>query len=247
MGIKSILDYIRLHGFGVTLKAVSSPKKAISKVYNLTQCGLDAGSITYSERFLEYFYAASMIKTVREDSRILDVGCGGSIFTFILAGFFPNLVGIDTRDLSNDHLPYNFKVEDVTKLSFVNEYFNVITCISTLEHIGLEGRYGSREDLQGDQKAMNEMYRVLKPKGKLILTVPYGKNFKVVRPLHRIYDDKKINSLIVRLFRVIDKKYGICEKEQKYRIVCRKEALNCSIGGYSKNKYRLLLLTLEKS
>lgn len=245
MGIKSILDYIRLHGFGVTLKAVSSPKQVISKMYNLTQRGLDAGSITYSERFLEYFYVASMIKTVREDFRILDVGCGGSIFTFILAGFFPNLIGIDVRDLSNDHLPYNFKVEDITKLSFVDEYFDVITCISTLEHIGLEGRYGSREDLQGEQKAMNEMYRVLKPRGKLILTVPYGKNFKVVRPLHRIYDDKKINSLIIKLFRVIDKKYGICKKDQEYRIVSREEALNYSIG-YSKNKYHLLLLTLEK-
>jgi len=51
-------------------------------------------------------------------------------------------------------------VGDAEKLPFPNEYFDVVLCIETLEH------------LMEPPKAANEIKRVLKPSGKIILTTP---------------------------------------------------------------------------
>lgn len=53
--------------------------------------------------------------------------------------------------------------EDITALSFCNDFFNYIICIHVLEHIC--------EDI----KAMQEMYRVLKKGGTAFLSVPFQK------------------------------------------------------------------------
>jgi SAM-dependent methyltransferase len=70
---------------------------------------------------------------------------------------------------------------------------DVAANISTLEHIGL-GRWGDALDVDGDIKAMTEAWRILKPGGHLILTIPYGYP-AVVFNLHRIYDQGRVTRL----------------------------------------------------
>jgi ubiquinone/menaquinone biosynthesis C-methylase UbiE len=52
---------------------------------------------------------------------------------------------------------------DITDISFENDYFDFIICNHVLEHI------------QDDRKAMNELFRVLKPSGEAVLQVPISK------------------------------------------------------------------------
>ena len=62
-----------------------------------------------------------------------------------------------TADLSN---PRDKVKMDITDIKYANESFDVIYCSHVLEHV------------QKDQKAMRELYRVLKPNGWAVLNVP---------------------------------------------------------------------------
>jgi SAM-dependent methyltransferase len=63
-----------------------------------------------------------------------------------------------------------------------SEYFDEIVCISTLEHIGMNNTLLYSKDARyNEQKnddyvsALKEFKRLLKPSGKLLITVPYGR------------------------------------------------------------------------
>jgi len=71
---------------------------------------------------------------------------------------------------------------DLQALQYQDNFFDKVVCISTIEHV------------LDDQKALNEIYRVLKPKGLLLLTTEYSpQNPKDYSEedgsYYRIYDD----------------------------------------------------------
>jgi SAM-dependent methyltransferase len=67
---------------------------------------------------------------------------------------------------------------DIRALPFETDRFDFVTCISTLEHIGLDNRQygidGQRDHDAGDLVALRELGRVLRPGGSLLVTVPSG-------------------------------------------------------------------------
>lgn len=76
------------------------------------------------------------------------------------------LKGLDLEYVAADLQPEKFVNAiraDITHIPFDNESFDTLICIHVLEHI------------QDDEKAINEIYRILKKGGKAILAVPtYG-------------------------------------------------------------------------
>jgi ubiquinone/menaquinone biosynthesis C-methylase UbiE len=82
---------------------------------------------------------------------------------------------------------------DLTNLQFDDESIECISCMHTIEHIGL-GRYGDPIDPDGDIKAINEIKRVVKKGGSILFVVPVGKP-KIAFNAHRIYDPKMIKQL----------------------------------------------------
>ena len=80
-------------------------------------------------------------------------------------------------------ISYNFA--DLRRLPFRDEWFDEIVCISTLEHVGMDNTgYGAprSEYVTSDYiAAANELLRVLKDKGKLLITIPFGKHQEVKR------------------------------------------------------------------
>lgn len=69
---------------------------------------------------------------------------------------------------------------DLRDLPLRDRYYDQVVCISTLEHVGLNTEiYTSKRIehlLKGDYKlAARELWRVLKPGGRLYLTMPFGK------------------------------------------------------------------------
>jgi SAM-dependent methyltransferase len=79
---------------------------------------------------------------------------------------------------------------DLLKLPFEDQSIDSLSCMHTIEHIGL-GRYGDPLDPQGDLKAMNELKRVLKPGGSLLFVTPVGKP-KIAFNAHRVYGYEQI-------------------------------------------------------
>jgi ubiquinone/menaquinone biosynthesis C-methylase UbiE len=66
---------------------------------------------------------------------------------------------------------------DVRDLPFDDDSFDLVLCVSTLEHVGADNTgYGlEAEDDGGSRRtALRELRRVLAPGGRLLLTVPCG-------------------------------------------------------------------------
>ena len=96
-----------------------------------------------------------------------------------------------------DYRPANLKLSnlesesaDLTKLNFENNSINSLSCMHTIEHIGL-GRYGDQIDPNGDIKAIIELKRVLAENGSLLFVTPVGKP-KIEFNAHRIYSYEMI-------------------------------------------------------
>lgn len=63
---------------------------------------------------------------------------------------------------------------DLNCLPFENNSLSSISCMHTIEHVGL-GRYGDKLDPMGDLKSINELKRVIKPGGDVLFVTPVGK------------------------------------------------------------------------
>jgi len=82
------------------------------------------------------------------------------------------------------------KQANLTSLPFENNSIESLSCMHTVEHIGL-GRYGDKLDPNGDLKAIKELKRVLSVNGNLLFVVPIGKP-KIMFNAHRIYSYNQI-------------------------------------------------------
>lgn len=67
----------------------------------------------------------------------------------------------------------------------LSDYCDSISCLHALEHFGL-GRYGDQIDYQGHLKGWQNIYNVLKRKGKLYFSVPIGEQ-RIEFNAHRVF------------------------------------------------------------
>jgi hypothetical protein len=87
--------------------------------------------------------------------------------------------------------------EDLTKLSFKDESINSLSCLHTIEHVGL-GRYGDPIDPDGDIKASKELQRVLSKDGYFVFVTPVGQP-KIEFNAHRIYSYEMVLEMFDKL------------------------------------------------
>jgi SAM-dependent methyltransferase len=95
---------------------------------------------------------------------------------------------------------------DLTALPFATGSIESLSCMHTIEHIGL-GRYGDPVDPRGDLKAITELKRVCRSGGTLLIVVPVGQR-KIVFNAHRIYHPADIigmmNGFVLKNFSLVD-------------------------------------------
>ena len=103
----------------------------------------------------------------KEGERILDVACGDGVLSLKIAERCCDVCGIDISEdvienakhfAEREGIPCEFKVGSAEDLPYLDEHFDKIICSSSLEHF------------KDDVKALKEIYRVLKPYGKVVLT-----------------------------------------------------------------------------
>ncbi len=136
------------------------------------------------ERAVEYLWAFSRLKL--EDNMLLDAGSALN-FPFLLDSRGLQDCNITLCTLAPE-LPHykdarvSYIYNDLRNLMLKDSWFDVVTCISTIEHVGMDNTllYSEddkhRESSKNDYlKVVGELKRVLKPGGKLLLTVPFGR------------------------------------------------------------------------
>ncbi len=148
-------------------------------------------------RMIEYAFVIQKLDSIPK-GKVLDVGCTARLnyLPAALASLGWEVWGIDLRVFKFKHSSFHFILGDIRDTSFPDNFFDAAYAVSTIEHIGLSGRYGiTREDLEGDSKAVREIARMLSPGGTLLCTVPYGREAKIIRPVHRVYDKSSLEKL----------------------------------------------------
>lgn len=147
--------------------------------------------------------------------RILDVGACESPLALMLASIGYQVTAVDLRPYPFTHSNLKVVSGDVTKLALSGK-FDVVICLSTLEHIGLPV-YGGRTMLAGDTLAIQRMYHWLKPGGNLLLTVPVARKYHV-GSAWREYDIGTLKSRL-RLFKSQQITIAAKNSHQQWRVV----------------------------
>jgi len=108
--------------------------------------------------------ARKVLKVLKPDSsnRILEIGCNTGHLIKELIIHSRNVVGIDINyaDLKIANMP-NLFCMDIADMGFPDSSFDKIICLQTIEHV------------QKIERAFEEMARVLKSGGSILLTYPF--------------------------------------------------------------------------
>jgi SAM-dependent methyltransferase len=140
-----------------------------------------------SERVVEVPWVFSRY---RQEAAVLDLGTASAFPEYVdwlQQLSIPTLIGLDLR--IKPIRGVTTCVGDARKLPFGDGAFDVVFCISTIEHIGLDNSNWNALGIRGtggDAMALHEMLRVVRPCGRVLLTVPFGR--AELRSWYRQYD-----------------------------------------------------------
>ncbi|MFC1944519.1 methyltransferase domain-containing protein [Chloroflexota bacterium] len=126
----------------------------------------------YAARRNEARLVCNLLDLNKDECQILDIGCGDGVWTNELLKRGVNIKGLDisSEDVAMAEtrakklgLAADYIVHDAQEIPFSDNTFTDCIAICVLEHI------------PDDNKVFNEVYRILKPKGCFVLSVPSNK------------------------------------------------------------------------
>ena len=147
-----------------------------------------------NERIVEIPFVIDSLSCMGKSGKILDVGCAESALPLYVSTLGNQVTGVDIRKYPYKVPNFNFLNADIMKLPFEDGNFDSVTCVSTLEHVGLGYYSDPKEDAEPQNKAVNEMRRVLKNGGLFVMTVPFG--VASVNDQQRVFDQKGIEDIL---------------------------------------------------
>jgi 2-polyprenyl-3-methyl-5-hydroxy-6-metoxy-1,4-benzoquinol methylase len=130
--------------------------------------------------------------------RVLDFGAGHGLLS---AGAALRGNSVVSVDLEPCEFPFEldaieYRQGDFTTMELEPRSFDFVLNCSTIEHVGLSGRYsGSEDDADADLRAMEKLASLLKPDGAMALTIPVGRD-AVFSPFHRVYGPERLERLL---------------------------------------------------
>lgn len=156
--------------------------------------------------FLQDIWAAKKIFSFNATNHV-DVGSRVDGFVAHLLTH-SKVTYIDFRPLPVIVEGLNYREGSILRLPLDNDSCETLSCLHVIEHIGL-GRYGDEVNPNGHILAAQELIRVLKPGGDLLIAAPVGHE-RLCFDAHRIFDPKTVldmfNKLELTEFSLIDDK-----------------------------------------
>ena len=176
------------------------------------------------DRCIEWSWVAS--KMPLGPGQALDFGPGGSYLGLIAAqrGFNVTAVDLESPRWPYLHPHLRFVQGDILKLPLPEEHFDLVVNCSTVEHVGISGRYGVTESCpDGDFEAMARLKELMKPGGVMLLTIPVGRD-KVFVPLHRVYGAERLPRLL-NGYTIEDEEYWVKNQQNNWILTDKQDAL----------------------
>jgi SAM-dependent methyltransferase len=182
----------------------------------------------------------------------LDFGAGGGLLGLVAAqrGFNVTAVDLQPIELPYLHERLSLLQGDVLELSLPLEHYDLIINCSTVEHVGLVGRYGvEKNQPDGDLEAMKRLRVLMKPSGLMLLTIPLGRD-AVFAPLCRVYGQERL-PLLLKGYAVQAEVYWVKDPSNRWVPSDRETAMcfEASAGSWDplQNVYALGCFVLRSS
>ncbi len=172
------------------LMAAKGQQRFVFREEDNYPCLDDNTGVTDFDRHYIYHpaWAARIVKEINPEFHV-DIS-STLHFSSILSSFIPvRFYDYRPANLSLDNLAC--AKADLMSLSFASNSINSLSCMHTVEHIGL-GRYGDKIDYDGDLKAVTELARVIEKGGNLLFVVPLGAIARIQFNAHRIYTKQSV-------------------------------------------------------
>lgn len=147
-----------------------------------------AGNYIYQRHVFAYHHAASLLGNI-----VIELGCGNGYGMRLLAPHCQWYTGVDkyapaSRRLSSNTGFFRAALPDLSNIG--DHSFDTVICFQVIEHIREDG------------KLIEEIYRILKPGGKLLLTTPNRLMSLSRNPFHiREYTPPAMEQVIACTFR----------------------------------------------
>ena len=189
IGASALLNYAESHrGFRSQAGLWFNPPDIVE--YSDGEVSLSA----ITERSVEIPFVLSAVTSGKgTDSTVLDVGCSESLVPLEFASLGYSVTGIDLRAYPLHHpnlQTFATPLEDWD----TDATFDVVVCLSSIEHFGL-GTYGEEAATDRlDHRAMRMLLDRIEPDGLLAMTIPFGET--EVTPVQRMYDRDDLDALL---------------------------------------------------
>lgn len=111
------------------------------------------------------YHTAWAARVLARQPPVLHVDIGSLVYFSVLVSAFIPVAFYEYRPIDIELDGLTARSADLTHLPFPDQSILSLSCMHTVEHIGL-GRYGDALDVDGDLKAMRELQRVSAQEGR---------------------------------------------------------------------------------
>jgi SAM-dependent methyltransferase len=176
------------------------------------------------DRDIEWSYIASRLPT--GPGYVLDFGCGYGQMSIhaVQKGYRILAIDLESNPFPWSHPNVEVVCGDILQVDLTQGAFDFILNCSTVEHVGLVGRYGvqAREG-DGDLAAMQRLRTLLKPSGKMLMTIPCGQD-AAIAPWHRVYGKERLPKLLSD-YEIEEEMYWVKRADNRWRPSNKGDAL----------------------
>jgi SAM-dependent methyltransferase len=191
------------------------------------------------DRHFEYAFVIGRLKD-RKKGMLVDVGGTGSLLSPMLVALGYGVIGYDLHPWNLNFPRYEHRVGNACHMQLKDSTVDVCVSISCIEHMG-DKRYGNNNTAI-DKLFMEEVLRILRPGGILIISMPYGVAQEL--PSHRVYDEEQIKKLTEGFIELSREIYvPSSDKDQFHYLVGSAEEARVKRPWF---RYSVLALELQK-
>ena len=199
------------------------------------------------ERVVEYPWVLSRLGRYDDRLRVLDAGSTLNYETILQHPAVKKhkwsivTLAPETESFWDEGISYLY--EDLRSLPCKDEWFDAITCISTIEHVGMDNVLVTMENSHRENRpqdflrAVQEMRRVLKPGGALFLTVPFGRYEQ--HGWFQQFDSSMLSALISEFRPQKAEKVFFRYTEQGWKLAAEEECGDLSFSEVVRNKHAI--------
>jgi hypothetical protein len=159
--------------------------------------------------------------------RVLDFGPSSAASGLIAAFKGGDVLGLDLEVQPRSpyvHPQLSLRQGDLLTYDFGTERFDTIINCSTVEHVGLFGRYGSGDVPDGDLQAMQRMRALMRgPESRMLMTIPVGVD-GVFAPAHRVYGPTRFPKLTAGFSIIREMYFRKPQEDQRWKATSRENA-----------------------